>query len=161
MAVDPPRESVDGQGRRWATVMPVLILVGFLAAVVVLNTAFGGGGSPQVPAADDVASPARAENAAAAAPTTSSDQCVAEFQRAAAIDDMHDEVTDLDNAMALCGSIDAWVNANVVTGAIEGDPVEFLLNRCKYGPENRRGHACLEVTGLYPSGLYDHPYAAP
>lgn len=97
----------------------------------------------------------------ASAPTTSSDQCIAEFQRAAAIDDMHDDVTDLDNAMALCGSIDAWVAANDVTQAIEGDPVEFLLNRCKYGPENRKGHACAEVQGLYPSGLYDHPYSKP
>lgn len=96
-----------------------------------------------------------------AMPTTSSDQCIAEFQRVAAIDDMHDDVADLDNAMALCGSIDKWVAANELTHAIEGDPVEFLLKRCKYGPANRHGNACVEVEGLYPSGLYDHPYAKP
>lgn len=99
-----------------------------------------------------------AEPEAGPSPTISDDQCVAEFQRAAAIDAARDDVTDLDNAMALCHTIEDWIAANDLTGAIEGDPVAFLLNRCKYGPANRHGNACVEVEGLYPSGLYDPPY---
>jgi hypothetical protein len=62
--------------------------------------------------------------------------CQAAFKAAAAIDDMHDSVEDLDPAIRACRTMDEWLAASVkYPKAINAgvDPRIFLANRCFYG----------------------------
>jgi heat shock protein HslJ len=84
--------------------------------------------------------------------------CAEAFAAAAAVGDMEDTVEDLDPALLACNSIEEWIAASKSNpGAIDTDPVEFLLNRCLYA-EVPTGPACEEVKALYPDGLYVTPY---
>lgn len=92
---------------------------------------------------------------------TVSAECNKAFEDAAAVGEMEDTVQDLDPALQACTSIDEWIAAAESNpGAIDGDPVQFLLNRC-LDTEVAAGAICDEVTELYPDGLYVTPYATP
>ncbi len=87
-----------------------------------------------------------------------SQACSDSFAAAAAIGDLQDTVEDLDPALTACGSIEEWIAASSTNpGAIDGDPAQYLLNRCQY-TEAPTGPACEEIMALYPDGLYITPY---
>jgi hypothetical protein len=92
------------------------------------------GTSPPPPVIASVA-PTAPLNAAAtpSVPPLVSKACDDAFAAAAAVDDMHDTVTDLDPAVAACATLAEWTAASIAhPGAIsEGvDPAVFLGNRC-------------------------------
>lgn len=61
--------------------------------------------------------------------------CEAAFRNAAAVDDMHDTVEDLDPAIRACRTVAEWSAASArYPGALDGVPPEvFLRNRCDFG----------------------------
>ena len=64
-----------------------------------------------------------------------STNCDAAFRNAAAIDDMHDTVEDLDPAIKACRTVAEWSAASARhPKALDGVPPEvFLRNRCDFG----------------------------
>lgn len=86
--------------------------------------------------------------------------CSNAFATAAAVNPYQDTVSDLDEAVLRCQSVKDWIAGNNAHRAIDGDPVEFLLNRCRPGQgAPQHGMACIDVGKLYPNFLYETPYA--
>ncbi len=59
--------------------------------------------------------------------------CEGEFRRVAAIDDLHDTVTDLDLAVQVCESVAQWeeMSAKYPAAVEPGIALIFLTNRCR------------------------------
>lgn len=81
--------------------------------------------------------------------------CEQDFAAAAAIDDTHDSVEDLDPAILKCVSLDEWGAANAANpAALDGvDPFEYLGNRCDFGDglsSTRLCKALLAACGTQP-----------
>jgi hypothetical protein len=116
------------------TLLPRCVAVILLALLVTACTGPPGTSPPPPPVIASVAptAPLNAVATPSDAPLVSK-ACDDAFAAAAAIDDMHDTVTDLDPAVAACTTLAEWTAASVAhPGAIsEGvDPAEFLRNRC-------------------------------
>ena len=80
------------------------------------------------------------------------DACNRAFAEAAAVDDMHDSVSDLYPAAKACESLDDWTAAHEANpGAIDADPATFATNVCLYGPDEDPDLAdaplCQELNG--------------
>jgi hypothetical protein len=74
--------------------------------------------------------------------------CADAFAAAAAVDDLHDAVEDLNPAVLACMTLAEWTAASIAhPGAIsEGvDPAEFLRNRCAAGGELASSALCKSV----------------
>lgn len=154
VAVDPNKAGAEGcrRGFLWTIGAGAVLLV----LALILGRSGGGGKSTDIDIVPTVYLTDEPPTVA------SSDPCVVAFRYAAGIDPMHDTVSDLDGAMRACGGIDEWIAANDDARAIDGDPVEFLFNRCQNASTAVQSMAaCREVLDLYPRGMYDPPYVAP
>lgn len=87
--------------------------------------------------------------------------CIAAFGKAASKGDMEDSVADLIPAAFACRTVDEWITGNRAHKAIDGDPVESLVNICSGSKQMLKAPACIEVVKLYPDLIYDKPYVAP
>ena len=94
------------------------------------------------------APPSAVASVSSAGGTAATPDCDVAFSEAAAIDDMHDAVEDLDRAVVDCVSLDDWAAASAANpGAIEAgvDPFEFLGNRCDSGQGLATTSLCHEL----------------